>query len=174
MKNKWIAAVVCGILIVIGAFSVLYAAGLFSVRTAEEEKKIESAPIQDSPPFYREREVKIAKGELPEDQPRMTEEQARRIISKAARTDSGGLTEAGMDELIGRFNMLHGAPDYVGGSGIDRRIYILSEAPAASIMLLGGIVTLFKPDPDHSGQSVMINLVTNEVLAPPPTSPPAK
>ncbi len=144
MKNKWIAAVVCGILVVIGAFSVLYAAGLFSVRTAEEEKKIESAPIQDSPPFYREREVKIAKGELPEDQPRMTEEQARRIISKAARTDSGGLTEAGMDELIGRFNML------------------------------GGIVTLFKPDPDHSGQSVMINLVTNEVLAPPPTSLPAK
>lgn len=174
MKNKWTAAVVCGIFIVFGTFSILYASGLFSVRTADEEKKTEIARILDSPPFYRERAAKIAKGELPEDQPRMTEEQARAVISKVARTDAGGLTEAGMNELIGKFNVLHGAPDYTGGSGMDRMIYILSEAPAASIMLMGGIVTLSKPDPGNPRQSVMINLVSNEVVAPPSTSPPAK
>jgi hypothetical protein len=77
------------------------------------------------------RPVLIAIGVLPKDQPRLTAEQAGKIydsIGKDERTLESG------------FNKIAGAPDFVGGSGIDLAIYYLNDDRSEAIHVLGGVV----------------------------------
>lgn len=143
-----------------------------TLKAANEEQKEAIAQIKAATPLYGERAVKIVLGELPADQPRITEEQAKNIISKIAAAKTGATTEEKTSQLLKEFNEIHGAPDYVGGSGIYRTVYILSEAPGISITFLEGTVTLRKPDPNSPDKSIDIDLLKNEVLAPGPSASP--
>lgn len=74
--------------------------------------------------------------------------------------------------IMKEFNRIHGAPDYAGGSGIYRTIYILSENPAVSIMFMEGAITLRKLDPNDPDESIDVDLLKNEVLVPHPSTSP--
>jgi hypothetical protein len=77
------------------------------------------------------RPVLITIGDLPKDQPRLTAEQAGKIY------DSIGKDER---TLVSEFNKIAGAPDFVGGSGIDLSIYYLNDDRSEAIHVLGGVV----------------------------------
>lgn len=64
------------------------------------------------------RPVLIVIGDLPKDQPRLTAEQAGEIYDRIGKDESA---------LEREFNKIAGAPDFVGGSGIERSIYYLND-----------------------------------------------
>jgi hypothetical protein len=140
---------------------------------ANEEQKEAIARIKASSFFFSERAVKIVLGELPAHQPRMTEAQARKIVSTLVAAHTNEHTEDFTSTIMKEFNRIHGAPDSVGGSGIHRSIYTLNEASGSSITLMLGMVTLSKPDPNHPDRLISVDLLTNEVLTPRPTASPA-
>lgn len=82
-----------------------------------------------------ERDRKILNGELSEDTPRLTLEQAQEIISE------NGSPENLYDDdysyrIIDAFNEICGAPDVVGGSGITRYEYWLDDSGDEKIIVL--------------------------------------
>jgi hypothetical protein len=70
------------------------------------------------------RPVLIAIGDLPKDQPRLTAEQASQLYDSKD-----------MSALESEFNKIAGAPDFVGGSGIERAIYYLNDDRSEAIYL---------------------------------------
>ncbi|MDR0373326.1 MAG: hypothetical protein LBI79_07220 [Nitrososphaerota archaeon] len=87
------------------------------------------------------RPVLIAIGDLPKDQPRLTAEQAGEIYDRIGR-DVGALEK--------EFNKIAGAPDFIGGSGIERSIYYLSDDRSQAIFLSLGNAFLSAVDDDGS------------------------
>lgn len=73
------------------------------------------------------RPVLIAIGDLPKDQPRLTSEQAGKLY------DSKDVSA-----LESEFNKIAGAPDFVGGSGIERSIYYLNDNRTEAIYVMAG------------------------------------
>ena len=73
------------------------------------------------------RPVLIAVGDLPKDQPRLTAEQAGKIYDNIGK-DVGALER--------EFNKIAGAPDFVGGSGIERSVYYLNDDRSQAIFLM--------------------------------------
>jgi len=71
------------------------------------------------------RPVLIAIGELPKDQPRLSAEQAAKLFDGKEISD-----------LESEFNKIAGAPDFVGGSGIERSIYFLNDDKSEAIILM--------------------------------------
>jgi hypothetical protein len=79
------------------------------------------------------RPVLIAIGELPKDQPRLSAKQAAELYdSKEIRALEG---EDKNRALEAEFNKIAGAPDFFGGSGIERAIYYLNEDRSEAIFL---------------------------------------
>jgi hypothetical protein len=79
------------------------------------------------------RPVLIAIGELPKDQPRLSAVQAAELYdSKEISTLEG---EGKNSALVSEFNKIAGAPDFVGGSGIERAIYFLNDDRSEAIFL---------------------------------------
>jgi hypothetical protein len=79
------------------------------------------------------RPVLIAIGELPKDQPRLSAEQAAELydskeISALEGEDKNRALEA-------EFIKIAGAPDFFGGSGIERAIYFLNDGRTEAIFL---------------------------------------
>ena len=76
------------------------------------------------------RPVLIAIGDLPKDQPRLTAEQAGEIYDRI------GKDERALEE---RINKIAGAPDFVGGSGIERSVYYLNDDRSQAIFMVAGL-----------------------------------
>ncbi len=85
------------------------------------------------------RPVFIAIGDLPRDQPRLSAEQAGKIYDRIGR-DEGALER--------EFNKIAGAPDFVGGSGIERSIYFLNDDRSQAIFLMLGDAALYTVNDD--------------------------
>jgi hypothetical protein len=73
------------------------------------------------------RAVLIAIGDLPKDQPRLTTEQAGKLYDTKDRR-----------ALEREFNKIAGAPDFIGGSGIERSIYYLNDNRTEAIFVMLG------------------------------------
>jgi hypothetical protein len=71
------------------------------------------------------RPILIAIGDLPKDSPRLSTEQAAKLFDSKEISD-----------LESEFNKIAGAPDFVGGSGIQRAIYFLSDDRLEAIILM--------------------------------------
>jgi len=79
------------------------------------------------------RPVLIAIGELPKDQPRLSAEQAAELYDSKEISALEG--EGKNRALISEFNKIAGAPDFFGGSGIERAIYFLNDDRSEAIFL---------------------------------------
>ena len=79
------------------------------------------------------RPVLIAIGDLPKDQPRLSAEQAAELYDSKETSDLEG--EAANRALVSEFNKIAGAPDFFGGSGIERAIYYLNDDRSEAIIL---------------------------------------
>ena len=71
------------------------------------------------------RDVLIVLGDLPADVPRLTAHDATNLYGKIEYTD-----------LEEEFNKIAGAPDWVGGSGIERSVYFLNDERTEAIYLM--------------------------------------
>jgi hypothetical protein len=95
--------------------------------TSEQKEELDKIVADQSiglPGEWR-RAVLIAIGDLPQDQPRLTAEQAGHLY------DSKDVST-----LESEFNKIAGAPDFVGGSGIERSIYYLNDNRSEAIILM--------------------------------------
>jgi hypothetical protein len=95
----------------------------------EELDKIIADKSIDLPGEWR-RPVLIAIGDLPKDTPRLSAEQAAMLFDSKEISD-----------LESEFNKIAGAPDFVGGSGIERSIYFLKDDRSEAIFLTMGYVS---------------------------------
>jgi len=75
------------------------------------------------------RPVLITIGDLPKDTPRLSAEQAAELYNSKD-----------VSALESEFNKIAGAPDFVGGSGIERSIYFLNNDRSDAIILMLGDV----------------------------------
>jgi hypothetical protein len=78
----------------------------------------------DLPGEWR-RDVLIVVGDLPKDTLRLSAEDAARLYNRKE-----------FCELEQEFNKIAGAPDFVGGSGIERSIYFLNDDRTEAIILM--------------------------------------
>jgi len=101
--------------------------------TSEQKVELDKIVADNSIGLVGEwrRPVLIAIGDLPRDQPRLSAEQAGKIY------DSIGKDERTLES---EFNKIAGAPDFVGGSGIDLSIYYLNDDRSEAIYVLGDVV----------------------------------
>ena len=101
----------------------------YAKATSEQKEKLDKIIADKSiglPGEWR-RPVLIAIGDLPKDQPRLSAEQAGKLY------DSKNVSA-----LESEFNKIAGAPDFVGGSGIERSIYYLNDNRTEAIFLMEG------------------------------------
>jgi hypothetical protein len=75
------------------------------------------------------RPVLITVGDLPKDTNRLSAEQAAKLFDSKV-----------IGDLESEFNKIAGAPDFVGGSGIERSIYFLNDDRSEAIILMLGDV----------------------------------
>ena len=101
----------------------------YAKATSEQKEELDKIVADKSiglPGEWR-RAVLIAIGDLPKDQPRLTAEQAAKLY------DSKDVSA-----LESEFNKIAGAPDFVGGSGIERSIYYLNDNRTEAIYVMEG------------------------------------
>ena len=101
----------------------------YAKATSEQKEELDKIIADKSiglPGEWR-RPVLIAIGDLPKDQPRLTAEQAAKLY------DSKDVSA-----LESEFNKIAGAPDFVGGSGIERSIYYLNDNRTEAIYVMEG------------------------------------
>jgi len=99
----------------------------YAKATSEQKEELDKIITDQSiglPGEWR-RPVLIAIGDLPKDQPRLSAEQAGKLY------DSKDVSA-----LESEFNKIAGAPDFVGGSGIERSIYFLNDERSEAIILM--------------------------------------
>ncbi len=100
----------------------------------EELDKIIAGKSIGLPGEWR-RPVLITIGDLPEDQPRLSAKQAAELFD-IRRGGNWFLEDSEISELEIEFNKIAGAPDFVGGSGIERSIYFLNDDRSEAIILM--------------------------------------
>lgn len=193
MSKKWIITTACTILL-ISSLLIAYTADLFGghspenkspsaeiittyqeaiAKSVNKNQKEAIAKLQENNPLYQERAVKMILGDLPKDSPRITEKQVKDIVARVASEKSAGADDkSGI--IMEEFNRIHGAPDYVGGSGMYRTIYLLSENPPTTVIFMEGSVTLRVLDPEHPDKPMDVDLLKNETIIPQPTTSPNK
>ena len=94
-----------------------------------------------------ERKLKELNGQLPTRARRITEAEVRDIVTFLPMK---GMDEAtsivALDYFVNQFNTIHGAPDFVGGSGIIRYEYWFDESGSARVVVFESLnqVALFK------------------------------
>ena len=99
----------------------------YAKATSEQKEEIDKI-IDDKSiglPGEWRRAVLIAIGDLPKDTPRLSAEQAAKLFDSKEISD-----------LESEFNKIAGAPDFVGGSGIQRSIYFLKDDRSEAIILM--------------------------------------
>ncbi|MCL2476090.1 hypothetical protein [Candidatus Bathycorpusculum sp.] len=101
----------------------------YAKATSEQKEELDKIIADKSIDLPGEwiRPVLIAIGDLPKDQPRLTAEQAGKIYDSIGK-DVGALER--------EFNKIAGAPDFVGGSGIERSVYYLNDDRSQAIFLM--------------------------------------
>jgi hypothetical protein len=105
-------------------------------RATDEQKEELDKIIADTSiglPGEWRRPVLIAIGELPKDHPRLSAEQAAELYDSKEMSALEG--EVKNRALESEFNKIAGAPDYFGGSGIERAIYFLNDDRSEAIFL---------------------------------------
>ena len=102
---------------------------VYAKATGEQKEEIDKIIADEGSglPGEWRRAVLIAVGDLPKDQPRLTAEQAGEIYDNVGK-DVGALER--------EFNRIAGAPDFVGGSGIERSVYYLNDDRSQAIFLM--------------------------------------
>jgi len=103
----------------------------YAKATSEQKEELDKIIADKSiglPGEWR-RAVLIAIGDLPKDTPRLSAEQAAKLFDSKEISD-----------LESEFNKIAGAPDFVGGSGIQRSIYFLKDDRSEAIILMLGDV----------------------------------
>jgi hypothetical protein len=113
----------------------------YAKATSEQKEELDKIIADQSiglPGEWR-RPVLIAIGDLPKDQPRLSAEQAAELYGNKAISALEG--EVKNRALESEFNKIAGAPDFVGGSGIERAIYFLNDDRSEAIFLFfpGGV-----------------------------------
>ena len=99
----------------------------YAKATSEQKEELDKIIADKSiglPGEWR-RAVLIAIGDLPRDTPRLSAEQAAKLFDS---------NEIG--DLESEFNKIAGAPDFVGGSGIERSVYFLNDDRSEAIILM--------------------------------------
>jgi len=114
---------------------------VYAKATGEQKEEIDKIIADEGSglPGEWRRAVLIAVGDLPKDQPRLTAEQAGEIYDNVGK-DVGALER--------EFNRIAGAPDFVGGSGIERSIYYLNDDRSQAIYLMLGDAILYAVNDD--------------------------
>ena len=111
----------------------------YAKATSEQKEELDKIIADKSiglPGEWR-RPVLIAIGDLPEDQPRLSAKQAAELFD-IRRGGDWFLEDSEISELEVEFNKIAGAPDFVGGSGIERSIYFLNDDRSEAIFLMLG------------------------------------
>ena len=101
----------------------------YAKATSEQKEELDKIIADKSvglPGEWR-RPVLIAIGDLPKDQPRLSAEQAGKLYDSKD-----------VNALENEFNKIAGAPDFVGGSGIERSIYYLNDNRTEAIYVMEG------------------------------------
>jgi hypothetical protein len=106
------------------------------------------------------RPVLITLGDLPENTPRLTVQDAANLYGKIEFAD-----------MEKEFNKIAGAPDWVGGSGIYRAIYYLNDKQTEAIYLMLGDVFYYVNNAD--GTSTRLPIGDQKLPEPRPTTPPS-
>jgi hypothetical protein len=106
------------------------------------------------PEEYWKRDIKIIAGAIPKDQPRITINQAKTIIENLSNQSLALGVKLDFFELTDAFDKIHGAPDAIGGSGIQHAVYFLNNEATEYIMLdgspLGCVEYVFAQKPFYS------------------------
>jgi len=103
----------------------------YAKATSEQREELDKIIADKSiglPGEWR-RPVLIAVGDLPRDTIRLSAEQAAKLFDSK-----------GFGDLESEFNKIAGAPDFIGGSGIERSIYFLKDDRSEAIILMLGDV----------------------------------
>ena len=132
----------------------------YAKATSEQRRELDKIVADNGiglPGEWR-RPVLIAVGNLPADTPRLSAEQAAKLF------DSKGISD-----LESEFNKIAGAPDFVGGSGIQRSIYFLNDDRSEAIILMLGDV--FHIVYNQDGSEIRLPLGTQTLT---PVSSPTK
>ena len=132
----------------------------------KQRKEIEAIKVSQPSMFYKERAVKIILGELPSDQPRITEDQVNKMVKTILNIETDFIGQ----KLKNEINKIHGAPDYVYGSGLSYTDYVISENPPIGISISDNLITLKKANPKNPKENIIIDLIRNEVIATPEPS----
>ena len=108
--------------------------------TPEQREQLEELKVKCSGlPSDYPKQILLIMGDLPEDTPGITPEQARAIIATLD-IDDFSEDEALENEIIRRFNPIAGAPDYDGGSGFRTVIYYVDGDPSKCISICFGTI----------------------------------
>lgn len=103
------------------------------------------------------RDILIIMDEIPADTPRLTKEDAIRICESIEGPFSNMREkEFAIVELL---NEIAGAPDYDGGSGVQRRIYLINETGSEYVKVSHGRVRYVN---EETGESVILYPIDNE------------
>ncbi len=134
----------------------------YAKATSEQKEELDKIIADKSiglPGEWR-RPVLITIGDLPKDQPRLTAEQAGKIYDSIGKDVSA---------LESEFNKIAGAPDFVGGSGIERSIYYLNDDRSEAIILM--LNDVFHIVYNEDGTQTRLPLSTQELPSnPSPTT----
>jgi len=126
-----------------------------SEQKAEIDKIIADTSI-DLPGEWR-RPILIVLGDLPNNIPRLSVEQAAILFDTKEVSD-----------LANEFNKIAGAPDFIGGSGIGRHIYFLNDERSEAIILMLNDVYYIVNNVD--GTQTRLPIGTQNIIADPTPS----
>lgn len=102
------------------------------------------------------RSVMIITGDLAKDTPRLSLSQARDLYNDIKWKESSLDLDEWEAALAEKFNQIAGAPDFVGGSGINRYTYYLNDEGTEAVIILSGDVLYSVMD--ESGNEKLIFL----------------
>jgi hypothetical protein len=132
----------------------------YAKATSEQKEELDKIIADKSiglPGEWR-RPVLITIGDLPKDTPRLSVEQAAKLFDTKEISD-----------LENEFNKIAGAPDFVGGSGIERSIYFLNDDRSEAIILM--LNDVFHVVYNEDGTQARFTLGTQELPSnPSPTT----
>lgn len=108
---------------------------LYATASKEKQEKL-NAFMKEYKDFYnRERQIRVIMGELSENAPRLTLEQAEEVLKKIDATDYESAEEY-IAEVVRQFNTIHGYPDVVRrGDGYVLEYFFEGHCELASNML---------------------------------------
>ena len=111
--------------------------------TDEQKKALEDSETYDflGWKYWYERRIRIILGEIPEDSPRITLEQAREICEHFSKIEENDVDKRNA-ELVAAFSE-YAVPDYDGGSGFRSTFYFLDDEPTGYILIRWDSVTYY-------------------------------